>query len=594
MVKYHCLNTTQANTFINLKYFIMRKNNYLLLAGLIMLTTACKKQGQLESLGAKSETRTKLKTVSSPVGDVVGKVTVGYQGWFSAAGDGSPFNSWQHTDYESWPDMREYTASYGNMPFNQGGVGQPPYTGNLGNGEPARMFSSYDQQVSNIHCLWMQQNGIDCIALQRFGSATIPNTPKKAFFDGILTHMKTAAETYGRKFYVMYDCNATDAIDTDWTNTIINTLHLTSSSAYAYQNGKPVVCLYGIGKDSRGTAADWLTKINWFKNQGCYVIVATFWGFPDKADYYAPVNAGDMVLPWAVGRVPNSDFQGQYTKDLTYGNAHGLDIQEDIFPGFSYNNSNTSKPFNEVPRLHGDFMWKLFVAAKNAGVTSIYISMFDEINEGTQIMKTAEDASMIPAGKQFLTLDADGTHVSSDFYLRLTNDGGKMIKGLIPLTTTVPTPFLGTTYTVDNCEALTGWTSQNTLSLNTGDKKQGTASLQSAGSGTLEFQKHFTSFNPGATAANGGTLQFWYYVSDVTQLGTSNQIELGSGGNADINEYNWNIGPLVNGWNFISKTFSSAGITGGTPNVSALNWLRIYHSKTGSVTTKIDDIQIVH
>ena len=33
---------------------------------------------------------------ASPVGDVVGKVTVGYQGWFAAIGDGSPINAWWH------------------------------------------------------------------------------------------------------------------------------------------------------------------------------------------------------------------------------------------------------------------------------------------------------------------------------------------------------------------------------------------------------------------------------------------------------------------------------------------------------------------
>ncbi|WPU94752.1 GDSL-type esterase/lipase family protein [Mucilaginibacter sabulilitoris] len=154
---------------------------------------------------------------------------------------------------------------------------------------------------------------------------------------------------------------------------------------------------------------------------------------------------------------------------------------------------------------------------------------------------------------------------------------------------TTPSPYI-----VDNCDAATNWTSQNTLTLNTTDKKEGNAALQSLGSGTLEFQKHFTAFNPGATTANGGAIQFWYYVSDVSKLSSSNQIELGSGGNADINEYNWNIGPLVNGWNFISKTFASAGTTGGIPDITALNWLRIYHSKTASVTTRIDGIRIVH
>ena len=33
----------------------------------------------------------------------------------------------------------------------------------------------------------------------------------------------------------------------------------------------------------------------------------------------------------------------------------------------------------------------------------------------------------------FLTLDADGVKVSSDFYLTLVHDGNKMLKGEIPL-----------------------------------------------------------------------------------------------------------------------------------------------------------------
>ena len=62
------------------------------------------------------------------------------------------------------------------------------------------------------------------------------------------------------------------------------------------------------------------------------------------------------------------------------------------------------------------------------------------INEGNQIAKTAENVSMIPAGSSFVTLDEDGTACSSDYYMRLSGDGGKMLKGDIQLTATRPTP----------------------------------------------------------------------------------------------------------------------------------------------------------
>jgi hypothetical protein len=33
---------------------------------------------------------------ASPAGDMVGKITVGYQGWFACPGDGAPINGWWH------------------------------------------------------------------------------------------------------------------------------------------------------------------------------------------------------------------------------------------------------------------------------------------------------------------------------------------------------------------------------------------------------------------------------------------------------------------------------------------------------------------
>jgi hypothetical protein len=84
-------------------------------------------------------------------------------------------------------------------------------------------------------------------------------------------------------------------------------------------------------------------------------------------------------------------------------------------------------------------MWRQFYNMVRVGAQGIYISMFDEYGEGNQIAKTAEAQAGVPAGSGLLALDEDGTACSSDYYLRLTSDGGRMLKGQIALTATRPT-----------------------------------------------------------------------------------------------------------------------------------------------------------
>ncbi|MEV0953534.1 hypothetical protein [Promicromonospora sp. NPDC050249] len=45
----------------------------------------------------------------------------------------------------------------------------------------------------------------------------------------------------------------------------------------------------------------------------------------------------------------------------------------------------------------------------------------------------------MPAGSGIWALDEDGTACSSDYYLRLTNDGGRMLRGELPVTAGRPT-----------------------------------------------------------------------------------------------------------------------------------------------------------
>lgn len=424
----------------------MKNKLPLLFATLVALSVGCSKKvadAPLQSLadGKKSS----ISALGSPVGDVVGKVTVGYQGWFAANGDGSPINAWWHwtqnwgaspsstnNGIKSWPDVRDYSSTY-----------QTAWA-NLNNGSPAKLFSSFTDQTVNTHFLWMQQNGIDAAALQRFN----PNGSEGPVRDAITAKVKTAAETYGRKFYIMYDVsgwtNMQSEVKTDWTNKMSA---YTSSSAYAKQNGKPVVCIWGFGfNDNNHTwsAAVCLDVINWFKNQGCYVIggVPTHWrteSDDSRPGFLNTYKALNMISPWMVGRIGNvNDVDNFYTNvntpDQAYCNTNGIDYQPCILPG----------DLQEHQRAHGDFMWRQFYNMVRVGAQGIYISMFDEYNEGNQIAKTAESAGFIPAGSNFVTLDEDGVACSADYYLRLTGDGGKMLKGLIGLTATRPTqPIVG-------------------------------------------------------------------------------------------------------------------------------------------------------
>lgn len=409
---------------------------------LIAITLVACNKPELSEEKLRIENKLSVATLASPIGDVVGKVTVGYQGWFTAAGDGSPQNTWGHQNLECWPDVREYTTTYQtSLP-------------NLGNGQPAKMFSSWDQSTVNKHFQWMQQYDIDCAALQRFCNEITPGSPIKTFRDGIATRVKNASQTYSRKFYIMYDASGwanLAAIKTDWTNTISSTsaLNLLNSSAYARQNGKPVVSIYGLGYASHpSTTAEALDLINWFKAQGCYVIgsVPGQWrtGTGDsKAGFIDAYKAFNMISGWAVGRVVDASYTPWVTGDRDFCNANNMDYQPCAYPGTSFYNSNgPASPQNQYPRYHGDFLWSQFAVFKNAGVQSVYIAMFDEMNEATQIFKTAENSTQAPAGSWFLNLDADGVALSSDFYLRLTSDGGKMLKGLIPYTATHPTSHL--------------------------------------------------------------------------------------------------------------------------------------------------------
>jgi hypothetical protein len=503
----------------------LSRRSFLVLAGTAAGATAAGAYAALPSAAANP--------AASPAGDVVGKITVGYQGWFACIGDGAPINTWWHWSQNSsqspspsnnvikaWPDMREYTRTF-----------QTAYS-NLNNGQPATLFSSFDQQSVNTHFLWMQQNGCDTAALQRFN----PNSPEGPTRDAMATKVRSAAEQFGRKFYIMYDVsgwtNMQSEIKADWTNKM--STH-TASSAYARQNGKPVVCIWGFGFSDNNhpfDAATCLDVINFFKGQGCYVIggVPREWRTGvggSRSGFLGTYHAFNMISPWmvgAIGNVADSDnvFQQFNQPDQADCNANGIDYQPCVLPGDVSGNQ----------RAHGDFMWRQFYNMVRVGAQGIYISMFDEYGEGNQIAKTAENQGMTPAGSGLLALDADGTACSSDYYLRLTNDGGRMLKGQIALTPPPPTQPLASgsgsstvvslrslannqVVTADNAGAAPLIANRTTI----GAWEQ--FDLITVGSGTIALRAHAN--NQVVTADNAGSSPL---IANRTAVGTWETFQL--------------------------------------------------------------------
>ena len=93
-----------------------------------------------------------------------------------------------------------------------------------------------------------------------------------------------------------------------------------------------------------------------------------------------------------------------------------------VYPGFGWTNLKGRKAANAtIPRLGGEFFWRQFVTASDLGVEAAYVAMFDEVDEGTAVFKVSNDP---PKQARFETFEG----LPSDWYLRLTSEGSKVIR----------------------------------------------------------------------------------------------------------------------------------------------------------------------
>jgi hypothetical protein len=201
-----------------------------------------------------------------------------------------------------------------------------------------------------------------------------------------------------------------------------------------------VVAVWGIGfNDKRAyTVEECRQLIEALKSDGCTVMlgVPTYWreqkndAVPDPA-LHDVIALADIVSPWTVGRYRSPDEAARHAEklikpDLAWCAEHHLDYLPVLFPGFSWRNMY-GRETNAIPRLRGEFFWRQFQAAKSSGASMLYVAMFDEVDEGTAIFKCTNDVPP-PSEAPFVTYEG----LPSDYYLRLTGQGARMLRGEIP------------------------------------------------------------------------------------------------------------------------------------------------------------------
>lgn len=364
-------------------------------------------------------------------------VMAGYQGWFNTPEDGAGLG-WKHFEKEKefkpgrctidlWPDVSEYEKTY------ETAFKLPDET-------PAKVFSSYDASTTDLHFKWMKQYGIDGVFMQRF-VVSIRNQKGKDNYNKILNNAVLSAEKYDRAICLMYDLSGMEAgeediLIRDWKE-LCEKYKLVSrnNNHYVYHHGKPLVAVWGIGfNDRRKYGYEQVKKIiDFLKSEGCSILVGvpTHWrtltiDAVSDTRLLELVKQADIVHPWLVGRFDNHTYE-PYRKsieeDIKWCKANAKDYMPVLFPGFSWHNMKKDAPQNMIPRLGGRFFWKQVKGAVDAGAESLYLAMFDEIDEGTAFFKCTNTP---PVGESsFITYEGE----APDHYLWLAGEAAKYLRG---------------------------------------------------------------------------------------------------------------------------------------------------------------------
>lgn len=385
------------------------------------------------------------------------KVMAGYQGWFRTPGDRDGNTGWSHLfnrdltrpGFDSWPDMSEYARDE-KTPV-------PGFT--YPDGSQAYLYSAQNPKAVLRHFQWMKKYGIDGVWLSEFCNH-FPGGTQQEDSTTVLTIMhnvRAAATATGRTWAFMWDMSGFGARTpkSDVYNIIINQWKrmvdegVTSDPRYLHHQGKPVLLIWGFFPSRPASQPDYMDPVvNFLLAPGKYQ-AALVAGADDKwregtPEFQAMLMRMTALQPWSVGRRMVDPKTGYEVPDTTRWAADIAKCKENhvlFIPVFNSGTNIAGPPpvppkLPTVPRRMGNYLWEQFVAASHTGaINSAFVAMFDEINEGTQIMKVT---NYPPTQFPFMTYNG----ATSDYYLRLVGAGARMLKTERPISPTIPiSPF---------------------------------------------------------------------------------------------------------------------------------------------------------
>ena len=281
----------------------------------------------------------------------------------------------------------------------------------------------------------------------------------------MLHNVMAAAAATGRTFAIEYDISGgkdasfAQLLQDDWKY-LVDSVKVTSHSNYLRHKGKPVLSVWGMGlndvdKHPPVHPEDARRLVEWFESGAPAKYRVTYMGGTparwrtlknDAAKdpgWTAAYRAMDVVQPWTVGRYKTVQQADDWRKnelepDVQELKKNGQLYMPVIFPGFSWHNLNRESAKNAIPRNRGEFLWRQAYDARAAGATMLKIAMFDEVNESTAMFKIASKRKDVPDQGYWLTLDADGDDLPSDWYLRLAGAITRAFHGESELTPELP------------------------------------------------------------------------------------------------------------------------------------------------------------